>query len=361
METEILNPAAEPSLNQVSDAESGAEGAHEHVQQATPAGKPEQVAAEPSKLEQLKQKAKDGVAPALDPKGKTPSEATAEEYKANLKFKAAGKDHEVPKLLAQVMKDPESEKFVHALLSKAYGLEMVQTKLQQTREDRQQLHQAYNQVMAPIQEAREAYGRNDLDTVFDKLRIAPQKVLQWAYDRVKLQQMPPEQRQLHEARVSAERRANDLERQQRFGQEAQMEAQSEQIARELELVLERQDYSTLAQEYDQRKGKQGAFRDLVAQCGESEYFRSGKVIPPLEAAKMAADLLGMKAGAPAQKAEAAPAATVPAQQPPAQVEPQKAKITLPNAGGSKAAAPGKSKITSIDGLKKKYDEMRSQG
>lgn len=316
------------------------------------------MAAEPSALEKLKEKAKGGVAPQADPNAQ---KAAMEAYKPSLKFKAAGKEHDVPKLLAEVMKDPEAEKYVHGLLSKAYGLEMVQSKLKETREDRQNIAVAYQKVMAPISEAREAYARKDLDTVFEKLRIEPNLVLQWAYDRAKLSQMPPEQRQLHEARIAAERRAYNLEREQRTGADAQMEAQAQHVSQMLDMLLEQPTYSAIAQEYDSREGKkEGSFRDLVAQCGESEWFRTGKLIPVTEAAKMALDLLGMKPGAPAAKAEPAPASAAPAQQPTAQVE-VKPKITLPNAGGSKSASPAKPKITSIDGLKKKYDEMRSSG
>ncbi len=125
----------------------------------------------------------------------------------------------------------------------------------------------------------------------------------------------------------------------------------------LDLVLERPDFTAIAQQYDTRKQKEGSFRDLVAMMGEQEFARSGKIISPMEAAKAAVDLLGEKFGAPAQQAPAAPA---PVANQAASVEPPKQKIVLPNAGGSKASSPGKSKIKSLDDLRKIHQKMASE-
>lgn len=326
-----------------------------------PQAAPQQPAAspaetpEPSALDKLRQKGT-VAPPAVGAKTSAATEAAIEAYKANLKFKAAGKEHDVPELLRGVMKDSDSEKFIHSVLSKAHGLEMVQGKLRETREARDQIHQAYSQVMEPIQYAREAYQQGDLDTVFDTLKMDPNKVLQWAYQKVQLSQMPPDQRQVHEARTQAERQARDFQRQNASLVQQNQAVLSEQINQMLEIVLERPDYSAVAQAYDTRKGKQGAFRDLVAQMGEQEYVRSnGKVIlSPVEAAKAAVELLGEKLQAPVQQSPAAapqqvatPAAT------------EKPKITLPNAAGAKAASPAKGPVKSIDDIRKLHQKMAS--
>lgn len=349
MEAEVMQDQS----NQVSQDQGAEEGSH---QPAQPAVTPDSaVKPEKGLLDKIREKG--NVAP---PAVKPSEEAAAAEkaalaqFKANLKFKAAGKEHDVPELLRGVMTDAEKEKYVHSLLSKAHGIEMVQEKLKSVREARDQIHQAYTQVMEPIKLGQEAYKRGDMDTVFSTLRIDPNKVLQWAYEKVQLSQMPPEQRQLHEARKQAEHRAWELERQTAYQSQASLEAQAEHIDQMIDLVLERPDYSSFAQEYDTRKGKQGAFRDLITLMGEQEFNRSGKIISPLEAAKAAVDLLGMKAGAPVQQAAAAP-------QPEAQPAPApQKKITLPNVGSAKATAPAKSKPKSIDDLKRIHQQMASK-
>jgi len=281
--------------------------------------------------------------------------AAVAEYKANYKFKAAGKEMEVPEFLRGVIKDQETEKYLHSVLSKAHGIEMVQQKLHSVREEREHVRQAYQQVMEPIQEAREAYQRDDLDTVFGTLKIDPNKVLQWAYKKVELSQMPPDQRQIYEARTQAEKRAWELEKQNIQYQQQSVQMQSEQISQMLEVVLERPDYSAVAQAYDGRKGTPGAFRNLVIQIGDQEFHRTGKVITPMDAAKAAVDLLGEKLQAPGQQPAAAMQQQV-VNPMPATNAPQR-KVTLPNAGGSKSSSPAKSKVSSLDDLRKIHQKM----
>lgn len=275
-------------------------------------------------------------------------------FKPNFKFKAAGKEMEVPEYLRGVMKDADAEKHLHSLLSKAHGIEMIQEKLKGTRTERDEVRQAYQNVMEPIKLGQEAYRRDDMDTVWDVLKIDPNKVLQWAVKKVQLSQLPPDQRQVYEEAAAAKKRAWELERRSETQNHTLAQTQSEQIQQMLDLVLERPDISAIAQAYDTRKQKDGSFRELVAMMGDQEFHRSGKVIPPMEAAKMAVELLGEKFGAPAQQAAAAPAPV--AQPAPA---PEKAKITLPNAGGSKASAPAKAKVKTLDDIRKLSKEMAS--
>lgn len=310
--------------------------------------------------EKIRQKGTVAPPAVKDEAAKAATAAAVAEYKASLKFKAAGKEHDVPKFLHGAMKDAESEKYIHSVLAKAYGLEAVSQKFERVREQRDQVNASYQQVMEPINFAREAYRRDDMDTVFGTLKIDPNKVLQWAYNKVQLSQMPPDQRQVHEARTAAERRAWELEREQQSFSEQSMKAQSEQLNQMLDVVLERPDFGAVAQAYDGRKGKAGAFRDLVVKIGEQEYFASGKVISPMDAAKQAIDLLGEKLGTPATVTPPAPApaATV-TPTAPAAPEPQK-KIVLPNAGGAKASAPAKSKLKSLDDIRKLHQSMASK-
>ncbi len=314
--------------------------------------------AEKSQLEKLREKAAAGVAP---PAVKDPAAAAVipNPFKPNFRFKAAGKELDVPEMLRGVMKDPESEKYLHSLLSKAHGIEMIQDKLKGAREARDQAHNAYIQMRQPIEMAQEAYKRGDLDTVFETLRVDRNKVLQWAYRQVELSQMPPDQRQVHEARTQAERRNWELERQAQAQMQQGQSTMGEQINQMLELVLERQDVAPIAQAYDTKQGKEGSFRSLVTDMGELEFNRTGKVISPLEAAKKAVELLGEKFGAQAPAQPAPAAAPPPAQTAqPAAADP-KPRVTLPNAGGSKTAAPAKGKVKSLEDIRKLHQQMAS--
>jgi hypothetical protein len=311
-----------------------------------------QPAAEKPSLEKLREKGSVDRS-AID---KPAAAAAVAAYKANFKFKAAGKEMEVPEMLRGVIKDADSEKYLHTLLSKAHGIEMIQDKLRGTRAERDEVRQAYTKVMEPINYGREAYGRGDLDTVFNVLAIDPNKVLQWAVKKVQLSQMPADQRQIHEANEQAQRRNWELERQTADLARGNLDSQANQISQMMDLVLERPDINAVAQSYDTKRGKEGSFRDLMAMMGDREFHNNGgKIISPLEAAKLAVELIGEKFGAQAQPA---PAALAPAAQPAAATTQEKAKITLPNAGGSKSAAPAKAKVKSLDDLRRIHKEMQ---
>lgn len=323
---------------------------------AAPPPAPAVEPAPKTQLEILKEKAAGGVAPSV----KTPEQIAAEAaaippaFKPNFKFKAAGKELDVPEMFKGLMKDAESEKYLHQMLSKAHGIEMIQEKLKSTRTDRDQAVQAYQTMRGTIDLGQEAYKRGDMDMVFDTLKIDPNKVLQWAYRKVELSQMPADQRQVHEQHQAEKRRNFEMERQFQAQQQQGSDTQAQQINQMLDMVMERQDVNAIAQAYDTRKQKEGSFRDLVVMMGE-QAFNQGKLITPMDAAKQAVELLGEKWGAPAQAA--APAATQPVNTPAA--APEK-KIVLPNAGGAKSAAPAKGKVKTIDDIRKLHQKMASQ-
>ena len=321
----------------------------EEIPQGQPAEQvsppPGAVPEAPEKTLEEKIRDKGTVAPTLD----KPAAPAAPAFAPNFKFKAANKEHEIPEFLRGVIKDEQSQKYLHQLFEKAYGIDTVKERFQGLRQEHQQLNQAYGSVMQTVQLGREAYQRGDLDTVFQTFRIPEEKVLQWAIKKVQLSQMPPDQRQVHESRDQAERRAWELERQQASMGQEQLQQQSTQLLEMLDIVLERPEYSSAAQEFEARKGP-GSFRDLAIRMGEMEYHSSGKVLSPMEAASRAADLIG---GVPQkQPQQAAPAAPA---QPATPATPQ--KIVMPNVGAGRPAVPAKAPVKSLDELRKIHDKM----
>lgn len=267
-------------------------------------------------------------------------------FEPNFKFKANKKEHEVPEMLRSIIKDKDSEKYVKDILERSHGIESMREALKHQGKEFNEVRSAYSEMMGTYDVARQAYQRDDMDGVFSTLKISPEKVLQWAVEKVQLSQLPPDQRALHESRQDAQRRAWDLERQQSFQSQQQVQTQSQYISQMLDLVLERQDVSSVAQTYDSRKGQEGAFRGLVKQMGESEFAMSGKVLTPMEAVQRAVELLGEQM--PQRQQNPVQAQVTQTQQQPQQVP----KKTLPSVGSTKATAPAKSKIKSLDDLHK---------
>lgn len=288
------------------------------------------------------------VAPSLD---KAPVAA----YTPDFKFKANNKEHEIPEMLRSIIKSEKEEKYLKDIYQKAYGIEPIKERMNAIRGEYQQLQQAHHSVMEQIGEARTAYQRGDMDTVFDTLKISPEKVLQWAVEKVQLSQMPPEQRQAIEAKRMAEQRAYQLEKQSSYSEQQAMEQQAQYLGQMLELVLERPDFNAVAQAYDSRKATQGAFRELVIKVGQSEHALTGKVLSPLEAAQKAMEWIG-EVPKPAQPAApAAPAQTATATQA-TNIKKPNTLPNLANAGARSGSAPAKSKMKSLDDIKKVYDQ-----
>ena len=283
-------------------------------------------------------------------------------YTPNFKFKANQKEHELPEFVRSIIKDAETEKHLTQIYAKAYGMDAIKGRYEEARGELTQVKTSYNSIMGQVQEAAQAYKQGDLDTVFETFKIQPEKVLQWAVEKVRLSQLPPEQRHAFEASENAKKQARMMEKQFHESNQQTMEQQTQYIGQMFELVLERPDISAVAQAYDTRKGTPGAFRELVIKVGESETALSGKLITPMEAAQKALDWLGempqkaqpAPAAAPIQQQSATPAVNTP------QPSPKKTLPNLANAGAKPNSAPAKSKIRSLDDLKRKHDELAQQ-
>jgi len=280
-------------------------------------------------------------------------------YTPNYKFKASGAEHEIPEFLRQHIKDKESERYMHELFEKAYGLPSLKNKFKEQQSEYHGLQKNHQEIIGQIEEARTAYKRNDLDTMFEIFAVNPEKVLQWAVEKVQLSQMPQEQRQLLEAKQASERRAYQLEKQHSQMSQESMQQQGQYLSQMLDLALERQDYAAIAQAYDSRKAKSGAFRELVVNMGRSEFALTGKSITPLEAIQKAMELLGeMPSSAkPQEMMQQGTQTATPANQAPSE---KKVIPNLANAGAKSGSAPAKSKFKSLDDLKKRHQEMMGQ-
>lgn len=282
----------------------------------------------------------------------TPAEEIAK-FAANYKFKANEKEHEIPEFMRGVIKDADSEKYVRKLFEKAYGLDGIKQRLEEGRTEFKTLKSEYSQITGQIDDLRQDYQRGDFDSFFKKLAIPEEKVLQWVLSKVEYSQMPPEQKQILDAKKQAEQRAWETQKTQRSMESQYQQQLVDAHQQMLDVTLERPDFQAAAQAYDMRKGQAGAFRSLVVKLGKAE-ASSGKHITPMEAVKAAIELVGgVESPKPTQSAEVSPA------QPAPQPEANKKK-TIPNLGSGKAASPAKSKMKSIDDLKRRYDELHAQ-
>ena len=310
--------------------------------------------------------------PAEAPK---PSENPPEELplvaaeKPGLKYKFTDssqqqQEKDFPEWAKSAAKDPETEKEIRSVLEKAGGLDFVLPRYKQTREELGEVKPRLQNYEHNVSEMKEMYAQGNMAGIFEKLGIAEEKVLQYAVERAKFYQLPPEQQSIIQAQQNAERNAQ-LAEQNAMSTQERYEEQARQIKQlQLSTVLQRSDVSQAEKAFDERVGKKGAFFEQVKLLGETTWYRTGgKVdLTPEQAITQVMEMYGLSgAQAPAmsQQAQAAPPAAAAAMAAPAQAQPpaQQVKV-IPNVG-SRASSPasGRPKPRSIEDLQKLRKEM----
>lgn len=282
-------------------------------------------------------------------------------YNPNYKFKVMDKEHEISESFRSIIKDSDSEKLVRELHEKAYGLDVVKPRFNELREKYRNVETEAKNYKDGIGELREHYTRGDFDSFFQKLNIPQEKVLQWVLDKAHYNELPPEQRQILDAKKSAEQQTHSLQK-----EKAQLQSQYEDAvvqakAQNLQVALEKGDVRSFSEAFDARAGKPGSFLEEVIQRGELAWYSSrGKVeLTPEQAIN---EVMSRYAGLVQQKSQQAPVIPVQGAQgvTPAAAPQQVKTPTIPNVGGRQSSSVSKSKPRSLDDLKALYNKM-SQG
>lgn len=293
-----------------------------------------------------------------------------EKFSPNLKFKAGiwdndkkiveQKEYEIDKRFQDIMKDPESEKLVRELHEKAYGIDAVKGRYQEARESLQSVMDENRDIKASIDGVRNIYqtavrtgNLHKLDVFFEKLSIPQEVILKYALAKVELNEMTPEQRRDVEARLLAERRAEELS----VAQETQREILSRQ-AQEMkhnlvDAVLERPAIAALSEAFDASRDKPGAFKEAVYREGQLAWATEGIDISPQEAVNRVIENYGLKNSTPGKQ----PVGGETPQNPGVTIGAEGKKIvrrtekTIPNISG-RSTSPLGGKMKSVDDLVK---------
>lgn len=328
----------------------------------TPTETPEEV---PEKVPTEQETADAEAEAALAAEKATPGETEETEkpeYKPDFKFKADGKEHEVPEMFREIIKDEKTEKEVKSFFSKAFGSDALIERNKKLETNVQTTSEENTRIKGGIDGLRQIYvdstkhpsqGGNILkmDQFFQKLNIPENVILSYAVAKVQLQEMPPEQRNAIVAQMDAENKANALTMEQRQIQGQNVETTRRLKALELDQQLGNPDVQILAKSLDERIGKPGAFREAVVRQGELAWFRQGIDLTPDQAIKAVVEAYGItpstsEASAPPKAPSGSPGS--------GQTRPivQRTTKVIPNVQGKGSQSPLKSKPRSIEDLKK---------
>lgn len=237
---------------------------------------------------------------AAEGEGGEEEESEEEAHKPALKFKAGvynketraleQKEFDIDPRFHEVMKDPEAEKLVRELHEKAYGLESVKERFNESKQQMSELVNENREIKTGIDGLRSTYqtavktgNLHKLDSFFNTLQIPQEVILRYAMAKVELNEMDPAQRNAIMGQLQSEERAEALARQQEQLQ-AQNATQTQTTkALMVDAVLARTEVADLQKVFDERVGKPGAFKEAVYREGMLAWELEKTDLPPQEA------------------------------------------------------------------------------
>jgi hypothetical protein len=283
-------------------------------------------------------------APVSSPEG---GEAPA--WTPSYKVKAYDSEYEIPEDFRSYI-NQENEKKFKEVFERSFAFDTIKQKYKDAHTKYQDVNGRYETVSKNLDRLSKYVQNGDFDSFFSSIKIPEQSIQSWIYNKLQLQDLPQEQRQLYTKNSEYQRELLSMQEQYEEMQgklnefeEYKNQQALQQRANELDSVVNSPDYSQLAQSYDARVGQPGAFRNEVILRAAAVANATGKDLSPAEAVQEFAKLVAWnnQNGAPAAAPKAA------------------GRPTIPSVSG-KASSPVAPQVKSIEDLKK-LAKAASQG
>jgi len=296
----------------------------------------------------------------------------AQKFAVNPKFSAIGKEYELPKWLAESIKSPEQEKEVKDLYTKAMGLDHVKMRHQELSDKHESLNSEHTDLVNGVQELRSIYAEavqtgniRLLDDFFQQLKIPPQVILQYAAELVNYMELPPEQKQMIDGNLQAQRRAREMQKQNASFSNNAFQAEVRARNLQLDTELARPEISAAVIAFESQPGrKPGDFKREVIRNGEYTWYKDKVDLSINDNVSQVLQRYGLSTATPAPAASHAPQVQQAPQAPNAAQTPNAPQgqvpvvpaahrdvPVIPSVTGKSTASPTKQKPKSIDELK----------
>lgn len=286
------------------------------------------------------------------------SESTEEApaFEPSFKYKVKDEEFEMDEWAKQVATDEKIHKQLQDLYSASRGIAGIKEERQQLREEASTLRQEKETMDQSLAALSSYVQKGDMRSFFEALAIPREKVLSYALEELKYQELSPEQKYEVDSQRAQQAQLNQLQMQ---NQQMQQQWQSQAIAqreRELDLVMSDPTTTQVASAYDARVGKPGAFKEEVIRRGQLHDQIYGQDISAKQAVEEVLNLIN--AGSSPTPSQAA--GTSQNAQGKARVVAPKNKPTMTNVQGT-GSSPAKKTYNSIADLKKRQQELAEQG
>ena len=256
-------------------------------------------------------------------------------------YEVRGEKHDYDDWAKDLMIDAETESKFRDLYTRGHGLEVV-------KKERDEIRAEHAKVQGVLEKAESAYERGDMDQVMNLIGIEPKAVEDWVKKRQTVNELPEEQRKIYEQNQARERHYLQLEEQNKSFMKQRQDAEVNRLGSDVEELLSGEG-APFAREYDERVGREGAFKKIVFDQGSQIYQNEKRVASVAEATQAAIDLLGLS-GAVESEGDISDN-VVPIGEAP------KAKPVIPNIGASSGVSPVARRVSSLDDLVKIRESM----
>lgn len=292
------------------------------------------------------------------PKVEATAQTPAVVFNPTLKYKVRDQEHTMDDWVKGLIKDAETEKKFQDLYTKGHGLEIAKQERDQYKTKLTGIEQSLgilNNIVQQYYKSPSTNGATAAQQFIEALQLPKEMFLQYALQELKYQQMSPEQRYEVDMQRQHASRLQQLE-----AQNQQLESQYQQTAQlqrtqELNYALNEPSVAQVAQAYDARVGRPGAFKQLVVERGIYHGTVNKVDITPQQAIQEALQILG--GSTPQGTAPSQAGQTVGTQTPVQQLQQQQQKPVIPNIQGQATVSPAKKAVKSIDDIRNRYKEL----
>ena len=280
--------------------------------------------------------------------------AVPQGYTPNYEFKAYDKVHQFPEWIRPTIKDKSHEDQLRDVFSRAMGFDVLKGKYEKTKESigkYTDIEKKYAEQTTSLKNLL-ALRDTDLGQFIQAVGLNDEMIMQH-YNNVIRAKQDPEFAAQYNASLEARRQRLQAtqEQEQLKAQMEQLQTERNQIQLERHVSVFEQSYAkpevqSFASMFDQKVGREGAFKDEAVDLGNYIYVKEQRYAPPHEVFGILMQKYGVFAGGN----QAAVQDQIPAQQA------AKVSATIPNVGSGAGVSVTKPRFKSIDDIKKHYNK-----
>lgn len=289
----------------------------------------------------------------------TDSSIAAAIYKPNFKFKVKDKELEFDEAYKPWVKNQEDEKKLRDLHERAFGLDEVKQSRDSVKKQYEEMSSKYNEVESSLKTLGTYVKKGDFRSFFDILNIPKDKIINYAIEELKYAELPADQKAIID-----QQRNQQLEFESRVSENQQLQSKVAQLVQqqttfELNQEFAKPEVSQVAQAYDSRAGKPGAFQAEVIRRGQ--YYEAVHNISPT-ATQLVGEVLNLIGSNPVQSSQGMNAPTqqqVMQGQHNSGSQTQKQKPVITTLSGNAGKSPTKKVYSSLDDLRKARQNLQA--